>query len=135
MFKNKLSSLLNSHCDLESRTNLLSSIETSLSSDDLMSIHISPELVSMAFKRLKSGKSDRSDLFSDHFLFASSSLSDFLSKFFTTILRHGHIPESFRDCVLQPILKPGKDPCNSDSYRPIALAATRVKFLSSAYYS
>ena len=84
-------------------------------------------VVSMALKRIKRGKSDGTDLFSDHFRYASSSLSDFLAKFFTIMLRHGHIPASLRDCVLQPVLKPGKDPCNSDSYRPIALAPTLSK--------
>ena len=40
---------------------------------------------------------------------------------------HGYVPKSVRDCVLQPILKPGKDPSDSDSYRPIALAPTLSK--------
>ena len=127
LFESKLKSLLNSQDDLESRSNLLTVIETSLSSDDLVSTNISPEVVSMALKRIKPGKSDGTDLFSDHFRYASSSLSDFLAKFFTVMLRHGHIPESLRDCVLQPVLKPGKDSCNSDSYRPIALAPTLSK--------
>ena len=127
LFEGKLKSLLNSQDDLESRSNLLTVIETSLSSDDLVSSNISPEVVSMALKRIKPGKSDGTDLFSDHFRYASSSLSDFLAKFFTVMLRHGHIPESLRDCVLQPVLKPGKDPCCSDSYRPIALAPTLSK--------
>ena len=35
-----------------------------------------------------------------------------------------YVPESLRDCVLHSIAKPGKDPCDSDSYRPIALAPT-----------
>ena len=35
-----------------------------------------------------------------------------------------------RDCILQPIPKPGKDPSNSDNnYRPIALAPTLSKVL------
>ena len=38
------------------------------------------------------------------------------------MLRHGYVPKSLRDCVLQPIIKTGKDPSDSDSYRPIALA-------------
>ena len=117
LFEGKLKSLLNSQDDLESRSNLLTVIETSLSSDDLVSSNISPEVVSMALKRIKPGKSDGTDLFSDHFRYASSSLSDFLAKFFTVMLRHGHIPESLRDCVLQPVLKPGKDPCCSDQAR------------------
>ena len=39
------------------------------------------------------------------------------------MLCHGYIPECLRDCIL----KPGKDPSNSDSYRPIALAPTLSK--------
>lgn len=38
------------------------------------------------------------------------------------MLRPGYVPNSLRDCVLQPIIKPGKDPSDSDSYRAIALA-------------
>ena len=34
------------------------------------------------------------------------------------------VPEFLRDCVLHPIIKPGKDPSDSDSYRPTALAPT-----------
>ena len=43
------------------------------------------------------------------------------------MLRHGYVPNSLRDCILQPIPKPGKDPSNSDNYRPIALAPTLSK--------
>ena len=85
--------------------------------------------MSDVLRRIKTGKSDGTNLFSDHFVCASSSLSDFLAKFFTALLRYGYTPESLRDCVLQPILKPGKDPTNSDSYRPIALAPTLSKVL------
>ena len=37
------------------------------------------------------------------------------------------MPNSLRDCILQPIPKPGKDPSSSDNYRPIALAPTLSK--------
>ena len=50
-----------------------------------------------------------------------------LSYIFTAMLRHGYVPTSLRDCVLRPIIKPGKDPSDSDSYRPIALAPTLSK--------
>ena len=42
-------------------------------------------------------------------------------------MRHGYVPNSLRDCILQPIPKPGKDLSNSDNYRPIALAPTLSK--------
>jgi hypothetical protein len=48
---------------------------------------------------------------------------------FTAMLRHGYVPNSLRDCILQPIPKPGKDYSNSDNYRPIALALTLSKIL------
>ena len=37
------------------------------------------------------------------------------------------MPNSLRDCILQPIPKPGKDPSSSDNYRPIALVPTLSK--------
>lgn len=43
------------------------------------------------------------------------------------MLRHGYVPKSLRDCILQPIPKPGKDPSSSDNYRSIALAPTLSK--------
>ena len=58
---------------------------------------------------------------------ASSALTQPLSKLFTAMLEHGYVPESLRDCVLQPILKPGKDPSVSDNCHPIALAPTLSK--------
>ena len=39
------------------------------------------------------------------------------------------IPSNIRDCILQLIPKPGKDPSSSDNYRPIALAPTLSKIL------
>ena len=43
------------------------------------------------------------------------------------MIRHGYVPSAIRNCVLQPLLKSGKDPCESDSYRPIALAPNLSK--------
>ena len=43
------------------------------------------------------------------------------------MIRHGYVPSAIRNCILQSLLKPGKDPCESDSYRPIALAPTLSK--------
>ena len=84
-----------------------------------------PEVV--ALSRIKLGKSDGTNLFSNYYICASSVLVDFLSNLFTTMLRHGHIPKCLCDYVLQPISKPGKDPADSDNYRAIALAATSSK--------
>ena len=53
----------------------------------------------------------------------------FLCSLFTIIARHGHLPSCLRDCILVPVLKPGKDSSCGDSYRPIALASTLSKIL------
>ena len=106
---------------------MLSVIEDSLSSSDLTESLITTNVVSEALSHLKAGKSDGTQLLSDHFLCISFSLDDCLSRLFTAMLRHGCVPNSLRDCVLQPIIKPGKDPTDSDSYRAIALAPTLSK--------
>ena len=82
-----------------------------------------------ALDQLKKGKSDGSSLISDAFILAKDILSKPLSDLFTTIIRHGYVPNVLRDCILQLIPKPGKDPTCSDNYRPIALAPTLSKVL------
>ena len=126
-FAAKLKCLLNADNCLNSRSDLLHSIEETLSHSDLESSVVSPEDVAEALSRIKPGKSDGTELISNHFLYAKSILNDFLSKLFTAMLRHGYIPQCLRDCVLQPIPKPGKDPTDSDNYRAIALAPTLSK--------
>ena len=74
--------------------------------------------------QLKSGKYDGSMFMSNHFIYAKDALSAPLSWLITAMLRHGIVPDSLRDCILVPILKPGKDSSSSDSYRPIVLAPT-----------
>ena len=44
-------------------------------------------------------------------------------------MTYGCFPKLLRDCILQLIPKPGKDPTCSDNYRPIALAPTLSKVL------
>ena len=68
-----------------------------------------------------------SNFSSDHFLFCSEVITPFLSQLFTCMIRHSCIPSALRNCILQPLLTLGKDPCKSDSYRPIALAPTLNK--------
>ena len=109
---------------MDSCPSLLSNAENSLCSSDIASISVSTSTISEALSHLKPNKSDGS-LFSSNQ--ASSTLLLVLSRLFTSVLRHGYIPECFRDCILHPIPKPGKDPSVSDNYRPIALAPTLSK--------
>ena len=92
-------------------------------------ISIGPETVSEALDKLRTNKQDGSQLSSNHLLLAAPVLDEFLSKFFTVIIRHGYMPKLLRNCTLIPIPKPGKDPSLSDNYRPIALAPNLSKVL------
>ena len=129
LFSSKLNDILNSGCSSAARTDLVSFLNSSLCITDLEGTTISSGTVSAALSQLKLGKSEGTNLLSDHFICASPVLKEFLSNLFTAMLRHGYVPSSLRDCILQPIPKTGKDPSNSDNYRPIALAPTLSKVL------
>ena len=122
-FSSKLQSILNSGTS-DARDALLDSINSSVTPGDLDCISISSDCVAEAFSHIKCGKSDDSNLTSDHFLSAAPAVNSFLASFFTSILRHGYLPKSLRNCVLVPIPKGRKDPSCSGNYRPIALAPT-----------
>ena len=107
-FATKLKSLLNTDSS-DSRSELFAKVESSLSQSDLASTLVSSGTVSDALSRIKADKSDGSTLSSNHFICASSSLSDYLAKLFTAMLWHGYVPHCLRNCILQPIPKPGKD--------------------------
>ena len=127
LFSSKLKDLLNSAIDSHTRSDLLSDVNSLLTHSDLASICISQSVVSTALSHLKMGNSEGTALLSNHFICASTALTEFLSNLFTIMLRHGHMPNCLRDCILQPIPKPGKDPSISDNYRPIVLALTLSK--------
>ena len=127
-FSAKLHGVLNV-CDCTERDALLSSLQSSLSSEDLASVAVTEECVVDAFSHLKCGKGDGSSLVSDHWVHALPALSCHLASLFTAVLRHGYMPEQLRNCVLLPIPKGNKDQALSDSYRPIALASTLSKAL------
>ena len=122
LFSTQLKGVLNSAINPVNRSKLLTIVSDSLCSSDLASVSVTPSIVLEASSHLKRGKLDGTSLSSNHFICTSEVLCEPLSKLFTAILRHGHIPSCLRDCILQPIPKPGKDPSVSDNYRPIALA-------------
>ena len=129
MFSSKLCSILNSDSDHLARESFIENLTDSISNDVLLSSEISSTTVINALDQLKKGKSDGSSLISDAFILAKDILSKPLSDLFTTIIRHGYVPNVLRDCILQLIPKPGKDPTCLDNYRPIALAPTLSKVL------
>ena len=127
IFASKLNQLLNLNPDSLPRDTLLSKLNNVIDTSDISAMVISPSMVSEALAHIKRGRNDGSGLASDHFVYASSAIGPFLSDLFTCMLRHSYVPHVLRDCILQPILKPTKDPSISDSYRPIAHAPTLSK--------
>ena len=52
-----------------------------------------------------------------------------LSGLFTSILRHGYMPDCLCDSILIPVPKRNKDSTKSLNYRPISLSSTLSKVL------
>ena len=126
LFSTKLPVVLNS-CDSTERDTLLSSLQSSLSSEDLAAAVVTEGSVIATFSHLKCSKRDSTSLASDHWVHALPALRSSIVSLFTAILRHGFMPEQLRNCVLLPIPKGNKDQALSESFRPIALAATLSK--------
>ena len=61
-------------------------------------------------------------LSSEHFMFAHSRLPALLSTLVTSIVVHGHVPESMNESVIVPIIKDKNKRVNDKrNYRPICL--------------
>ena len=106
---------------------LLKALDGEVLAEDIEMLSMSPDTIKQAIGKLKRGKSDGGALVSDHIIEAPPSLSSFLAKLFTALLRHGFMPAAFRDAIIQPIPKGSKDPSLSSNYRGIALASSLSK--------
>jgi Reverse transcriptase (RNA-dependent DNA polymerase) len=56
-------------------------------------------------------------------------MKESLLEIYYTIWRTGNFPEGWREALTIPIPKPGKDPENLDSYRPISLTSCLGKIM------
>ncbi len=115
--------------DGSASTDLLTAFNSGLTSADLDQISVTPQSIQDAIGKLKCGKSDGGPLVSDHIIKAPTSICEFLARLFTSVLRHGFMPTSFRDATIQPIPKVSKDPSLSANYRGMALASSLSKVL------
>ena len=70
---------------------------------------VSEDDISDAISQLKTHKSDAFGVTTKHLKFALPVITKHLSSFLTSILRHGYMPQSFRDSVLVPVPKGNKD--------------------------
>jgi len=92
---------------------------------------VSPCDVRDAIRKLKSGKSPgRDNISGEHFKYAHCKIYVLLSMVFNSMIQHGHIPQSFMDTIIIPLIKDKKgDLGSSDNYRPIALTSAASKVL------
>ena len=112
-----------------SQYSLLTSVQASLTVSHLSSVIVSEDDIPDAIYQLKTHKSDAFGVTTKHLKFAVPVITKHLSSFLTSILRHGYMPQSFRDSVLVPVPKRNKDASNSSNYRPIALSSTFSKII------
>ena len=82
-----------------------------------------------AIRDLKLSKASGLDTLSaEHFRYASNRISVLLSLCFNAMLIHSHVPKTFSDTVLVPIIKDKNgDITDIDNYRPIAITSVASK--------
>ena len=108
IFASKFGALLNKHSS--SQYSLLTSVQASLTVSHLSSVNVSEDDISDAISQLKTHKSDAFGVTTEHLKFALPVIIKHLSSFLTSIVRHGYMPQSFRDSVLVPVPKVPKMP-------------------------
>ena len=121
LFASKFADVLNTHSSVAHDT-FRSLVSSSVKSSHLSEISFSDKDVLEAISQLKPRKSDCDGICSEHVKYASSA---FLAILFTSVVRHGYMPQCLRDCVLTPIPKSNKDISQSQNYRGIALASSK----------
>ena len=128
MFASKLEGILNTHSS-SPHISLQSSIQSSVTASHICDVEFSEDDVLDALSHLNSGKSDGDGIFSEHLIYASSAVMAPLAIFFSSLVRHGFMPQCLRDSVLVPVPKKNKDATCSVNYRPIALSSCLSKIL------
>ena len=78
---------------------------------------------------LKPNDVDASGISSEHLKFTSPVIAKQIALLFTSIIRHGYMPQCLRDSVIVPIPKGNKDASCSSNYRPVALSSNLTKVL------
>ena len=127
LWASKLKDLLNTnHNDWRDFSQL---INGHISFASLSELSVTPVDVRRSLQNLKTGKKDVDNLSSDHLRHAATVIAESLATLFTSILRHGYMPSSLRDCTVIPIPKGLKDASCSSNYRGIAIASTLSKVL------
>ena len=93
-----------------------------------MRLPITLHELNSALKKLKAKKSPGPDGISNEMLtHLGSAAVCKLADIFNSSWEHGKLPQVWREAVMTPILKTGKDPKKATSYRPISLTSCVVK--------
>ena len=96
---------------------------------------ISPDSIMSKLAHLPSGKSSGPDLITCELLkLASTSVSISLADLFNRSLSTGIFPNLWKEAIISPLLKDGKDANQPRSYRPIALLSCTAKVLERLVY-
>ena len=91
---------------------------------------ITPDQVCRVIRSLPCGKSSGLDGVTNELLkLTADEICTPLATLFTRSLREGIFPTTWKESVLTPVPKPGKDLCQPASYRPIALLSCLSKLL------
>ena len=92
---------------------------------------IKVEEVITAISRLQLGKAPALDGLTPHFykLFCSL-IAPLLTRFYNSFIQTGKLTDSMREAVITVIPKPGKDPSQCPSYRPISLLNVDAKLFT-----
>jgi hypothetical protein len=121
MWHDHFKTLLNYSQCISNKSYVLDTIN-SLNNNNYVNRVTSGEILD-AFNNLKLGKSPGLDgLYAEHFKFACDKLSVLLSIVMNAMLIHGHLPSTFMETVILPVIKNKRgDITNKDNYRPIAI--------------
>jgi hypothetical protein len=128
LMASNLKKILNTH-SVASRDSLSSCFNSSLSMSQLADTCVVEDEFIDAIGCLKPHKSDASGISTELLKHGTPVVSEIIADLFTAILTHGYMPKCFRDSVLVPIPKSGKNLSLSDNYRPISLASSLSKIL------
>ena len=87
------------------------------------------DVKSAILKSLKPGKAaDLEGLMAEHFIHADESLFVFISILLNAMIIHGHLPDSFMNTIIIPIVKDKRESVtDSDNYRPVAITTVFSK--------
>ena len=90
----------------------------------------SPMQTKAAIKKAKASKAMGPDKIATiHLKHLGPKGLDYLTGIFNLSVKHSQIPAIWKQSKIVPLLKPGKDPADSNSYRPVSLLCPAIKVL------